>query len=140
MLRLVELLNEKNMFLEKFCSLNETELKKFVQGDFANLDYFYQTREGILEMIRTIDGQIDRINMETISQKVSDETKREVEKILKIKDQFVNRILNLDLEVLSCIEQAKSAIIRELQDMKKGKKALSGYKANVSSRRLDESY
>ena len=42
----------------------------------------------------------------------------------------MKRILDQDLVVLGLIDDAKSAIIRELQDIKKGTRALSGYKSN----------
>ena len=59
MLRIIDLINHKNHFLEKFYSLNETELLNFIKGNFDNLEKFYETREKILENIRYIDNQID---------------------------------------------------------------------------------
>ena len=60
MLRIITLLNQKNHYLEKFYSLNETEIIHFSAGYFDNLDSFYQTREKILEMIKYLDGEIDK--------------------------------------------------------------------------------
>ena len=52
MLRIINLLNQKNHFLEKFYSINETELLNFSKGNFDNLEDFYQSRERILSIVR----------------------------------------------------------------------------------------
>ena len=55
----IELLTDKNQFLEKFYSLNETELISFSEGNFDNLERFYNSREAILEMVSKIDSLIE---------------------------------------------------------------------------------
>ncbi|MFN8791747.1 MAG: flagellar protein FliT [Bdellovibrionales bacterium] len=133
--RLITLIYEKNHYLEKFYAQNEVELKNFLTGEFANLDSFYSAREKILEMIRYVDAQIERIQN---SIQLSDFEKKELRKALRIKDEYVERILQQDLEVLSCIDRAKSEIISELQQIRKGKKAISGYKMPDFQKSLDE--
>jgi hypothetical protein len=137
MTRVVALLNEKNHYLEKFFTLNETELANFVQGKFDNLEYFYQTRDRILDVVKYIDAQIEKENFahEAV---VSDEMKKQVRESLKIKDQYVSRIIEQDIQVLTCIESAKNQIIRELQNLQKSKKAVGGYKVKTFDQRLNE--
>ena len=53
------LLNDKNEHLQKFLQLNEAELINFMNGDFDNLEIFYQSRETILDLIRCIDGLVE---------------------------------------------------------------------------------
>jgi hypothetical protein len=43
-----------------------------------------------------------------------------------------------DLEILSCIEAAKSSIIRELQDLRKTKQAVGSYRSRTFNNLLDE--
>lgn len=136
MLRIVSLLNSKNHYLEQFYSLNESELLNFAKYDFSNIEYFYQTRENILEAIRYVDGEITAAQNESCV--VSDSHKREVTAALAIKDEYVNRILAQDLEVLACIESAKSTIIRELQDLRGTRQAVGAYKSRSFQNRLDE--
>lgn len=136
MLRIITLLNQKNHYLEKFYSLNETELLNFSAGQFDNLEYFYQTREKILAMVKYLDGEIDKT--ESGGSAPSTEDKRELREALAIKEEYVNRILSQDLEILSCIESAKSDIIRELQELKRAKRAVGSYKSRPADRRLDE--
>lgn len=136
MTRIITLLNHKNHFLEQFYSLNENELLNFAGKDFSNLENFYQTREKILETIRYIDMEIDEIQKQEMD--VTDAQKREVSTALAIKEEYVSRILAQDLEILSCIESAKSSIIRELQDIRKARKVMGSYKSRQFTNRLDE--
>lgn len=138
--RIITLVYEKNHYLEKFYSLNEKELRNFLGGNFENLDGFYQNREKILEMVRYVDLQIEKVQNDIVrtGQDLTDMSKRELKKAMTIKDEYVERILEQDLEVLACIDRAKSDIIRELQSLKKGKKAVSGYKMPDFQNRLDE--
>jgi hypothetical protein len=138
--RIVMLLNEKNHYLEKFYALNETELKAFIQGRFETLESFYLTREKILEVIRYIDDQINELRLmsETTMATLEPSLKQAMRAALGIKDQYVSKIMEQDLSVISCIESAKSEIIRELQGIRKNKKAVAGYKSPTFRQRLDE--
>lgn len=138
--RLITLVYEKNHYLEKFYALNEKELTNFLKGNFENLEGFYQSREQILEMIRYVDLQIDKSHNDVIRTGVDlhDIIKRDLKKAMKIKDEYVERIISQDLDVLSCIDKAKTEIIRELQSLKMGKKAVSGYKMPDFQKTLDE--
>lgn len=139
MLRIISLLQEKNHYLEKFYALNETELVNFSMGNFETLENFYNTRERILEIIRYLDGQLEQENSETHDlSTISQDERRQVTEALRTKDEYVSRIIEQDLEVLACIEAAKSNIIRELQDVRRVRKAVGGYKSPSFNKRLDE--
>ncbi len=136
MLRIIDLLNHKNHYLEKFYSINENEILNFARNDFSHLEDFYQSREKILETIRYIDSEIDVAqNSDAV---VTNDQRRQVSTALAIKEEYVARILAQDLEILSCIESAKSNIIRELQEIRHNKKAVGSYKSKSFNRRLDE--
>lgn len=132
--RIINLLDQKNHYLEKFYSLNENELLNFANKNFDHLESFYQTREDILNTIRYIDDEIDKAETSILAA----EEKRQMNEALAIKDEYVARILAQDLEILSCIESAKSSIIRELQEIKRAKKAVGSYKSKSTVNRLDE--
>ncbi|MBX2996393.1 MAG: flagellar protein FliT [Bdellovibrionaceae bacterium] len=137
MLRIISLLNQKNHYLEKFYSLNENEILNFSAGNFDQLEDFYQTREKILEMVKYLDQELDKAQ-NLVTNQVTTEQRRELREALAVKDEYVSRILSQDLEILACIESAKSNIIRELQDLRKTKRAVSGYKSNLKNHQLDE--
>lgn len=133
--RVLELLNRKNHFLEKFLSLNEQEKVGFSKGDFESLDFFYQQRESILEIITGIDTELIEIsaNVET-----TEELSREATKLMAIKDEYVKHIVSQDLEILGFIENEKTQIIKELQKIKVSKKAVSQYKSPLFKNIVDE--
>lgn len=138
MMRIITLLNQKNHYLEKFYSLNETELLNFSKGIFDTLESFYQMRDKLLDIIKYIDAEIDKAQEEAVGA-LSVDVKAQIREALAIKDEYVNRILAQDLEILSCIEAAKSNIIRELQSIHRAKNAVGRYKSGIGdTRRLDE--
>ena len=138
--RIIELLERKNQYLEKFYVISEAELLNFQSGDFMNLESFYECRDKILNIIRHIDEELDKVNQQFSDQsQVSGGQKVRARRELSLKEGWVNRILELDLQIISCIEAAKSSIIKELQTVRKGRKAVSGYKAESGpSYRLNE--
>jgi uncharacterized SAM-dependent methyltransferase len=139
MLRIISLLEEKNHYLEKFYALNEKETVNFARGNFDSLEVFYNTREKILEIMNYLDGQIEiaQASMDNAAE-ITAEEKMQMKQSMSIKDQYVSRIIAQDLEVLACIEAAKSNIIRELQEVRRGRKAVGGYKSPTFDNRLDE--
>lgn len=137
MKRIVELLNHKNHYLEKFYSLNEEQILLIAKEDYSGLEDFYRHREGILEAIKYLDQQLDEIQNQSMQEPVETQ-KREVATCLAIKEEYVSRILAQDLEILANIESAKSTIIRELQEVRRTKRAVSSYKSKTSTSRLDE--
>lgn len=138
--RIITLLDQKNHYLEKFYAQNESELKNFIEGQFDGLEAFYENREKILEMIKYIDFEIQKIEIDV--QKASalqwDQMKRQIAQSLKIKDLYVEKIIQQDIEVLSCIENAKNMIIKELQDLRRGKKVVGAYRTPTFQQKLDE--
>lgn len=138
MTRIITLMNEKNHYLEKFYSLTEKELKNFLVGSFETIESFYNSREKILEIIKYIDNQTEQEQVRLAQEPVSIEDKVEIRRALAVKDQYVERILEQDLQILSCIEATKNNLIKELQSISKNKKAVGGYKQKTFNHRLDE--
>lgn len=139
MTRIITLLNEKNHYLEKFYSLNEVELANFVQGKFDNLEHFYKTRERILDILKYVDGQIDKAQCEpNQASEITEDGRRELKQTLVIKDEYVARIIEQDIQVLTCIEMAKNSIIKELQEARRNRKAVGNYKMKTFQTRIDE--
>lgn len=138
MLRIITLLNQKNHYLEKFYSLNETELMNFSRGIFDTLESFYQMRDKMLDIIKYIDTEIDQAQARAEGVLTTD-ARLQIREALAIKEEYVSRILAQDLEILACIETAKSNIIKELQSIHRAKNAVGRYKSGLGdARRLDE--
>lgn len=136
---IINLLKDKNYHLEKFLQLNEGELLNFAEGNFDNLEIFYQSRETILDLIRCIDRLIEAAAATHENpNNVSDKHKQEMITCMNTKNDLVTRILAQDLQILSSIEQAKSDIIKELRQVQAGKKAVGAYKSGDAPGKLDE--
>ncbi len=139
MTRIITLLNEKNHYLEKFYALNEVELANFAQGQFDNLEHFYQTRERILDVLKYVDAQVEKTHSQAPeSGAVTEENRREVREALAARDEYVARIIEQDVQVLACIEMAKNKIIKELQEVRRSRKAVGGYKTKTFTNLVDE--
>ncbi|HMN69473.1 MAG TPA: flagellar protein FliT [Bdellovibrionales bacterium] len=136
---IINLLKDKNYHLEKFFQLNEGELLNFTEGNFDNLEVFYQSRETILDLIRCIDRLIEAAAAtHSGAEDVSLGQKQEMLNCMNLKNDVVQRILGQDLQILSVIEQEKSGIIKELRQVQAGKKAVGAYKTGGVNNKLDE--
>lgn len=134
-MRLIQLLNEKNHFLEKFYALNENQIHDLEIGAFDGVEKFYNQREDLLKILKYVDSEIHKSH-----RTYKDATgifdaaqKKEIRECLRVKETYVRRILEQDLTVLGLIDEAKTQIIRELQDIQKAKRALAGYKSPEAS-------
>jgi hypothetical protein len=136
MKRVLELMDQKNHYLEKFYSVNESALEYFLKDQFDTLNEFYQSRENILEILKYIDNELN-----VVSHQVREENVLDIQKLkeaLKIKDTYVEKIIEQDINILSCIEAAKNSIIKELKEVRKGQKIVSAYKVPQFSAKLEE--
>lgn len=125
-MRLIQLLEQKNHYLEKFLTLNELQLKLISQTEIDTLDEFYEKREKILEIIQYIDSQITNAYQSHSEHEINQE-ETAIQKLLFIKDEYVYRILDQDIQILACIDQARQSILSELSDIQNAKKAIKGY-------------
>lgn len=138
MKRLQELLDNKNHLLEEFLTLNEKELVQFESGNFDRLDEFYFSREGILELIKYVDAEIEKCLADSASVANNEANKEVVAESLRIKDQYVERIVAQDLRILATIDAAKKEVLREMADLRKNKKAVGSYRSKDFKNILDE--
>lgn len=131
MMALIQFLNEKNYFLEKFCQLNETQFKLLQQGHIEGLDYFYNQRESIISIVRNIDAKITKCLTAPDSQKLTGPERESVKKAMAIKDEYVNLILGQDLDIIAHIDALKVNIFNELKAVSSTKKMVNGYKSEL---------
>ncbi len=135
MIRVIQLMGEKNHFLEKFMSLNEKQIARMESGNYDQIETFYNQREDLLKIIKYIDAETNKAQMITkeSDQPVAEADRKTIRENLKTKDMYTAKILDQDMQVLSLIDQAKSQIIKELQEVRRGKRAMAGYKSNLSA-------
>jgi DNA repair exonuclease SbcCD nuclease subunit len=132
-MKTIQLLNEKNHFLEKFYSLNEKQLVQLTSSRFENIEEFYNQREDILNIIKYVDSEMARAQNDEIAMNtaISLQDQMAVKECLRIKDIYVSRIVEQDIQIISLIEQLKNDIITELKSVRGAKRAMAGYKSNM---------
>jgi hypothetical protein len=129
MSKVIELLKEKNFYLERFLEESKSEKNRFKARHFMNLDSLYKKREQILMNIQSIDNRINAICEKDGTEILNPPKKNEIKEMLaKIKDN-VRYIMEEDLAIISYIESEKTKIIKEISQTKEGRKVLNGYKA-----------
>lgn len=137
--KIISLLKERNKFLAQFSALNTAEFNKMCAGNFEGIDQFYNTREGILAVVKQVEVMIDkRLSAMGEFSNSSTSIKRLVSQLLRERDELVNQILAQDLEILSLIDQAKDTIIQELQSLRRSRKVIGSYKSGSKTNVLDE--
>jgi hypothetical protein len=129
MSKVLDLLKEKNFYLERFLEESRKEKTSFKARRFDNLDTLYKMREEILLNIQSIDERIKKECALEASGNLEPPKNGEVRKMLDQIKTNVTYILEEDLQIISCIEDEKSKIIREISSTREGKKALKGYRA-----------
>ena len=135
----MDILNEKNIHLESFYRINESALEKFKTDDFSDLEEFYKTREGILDIIRKLDEMLERVNETEGKESAIDlSLRKSIVEALDYKNNLVTRILEQDLHILSVLETAKSEIIKELTQVRSANKAIGAYHSGQTKSRLSE--
>lgn len=139
--RIIALLREKNLYLEKFYFINEQELINIGGGNFDTIESFYQARDKILDLVNCVDGLLNEENSrkpEGNSADLTAEQRSEIEALLRSKDEIVKAILVQDLQILTYIEKEKSNIIRELSANNKARRAVGAYASTERIQQLDE--
>lgn len=139
-MKVIDLLNSKNVLLEKFYSINEAKIIELDEGLIDDIEKFYKEREALLLDIHQIDESIEANNRADLENAVLDSfAKKAILQAIAFKNDIVQRILSQDLQILSYIEKEKSNIIKELRETKVVKKVFSSYKqANDKRTRVDE--
>jgi len=134
MIRIVQLLTEKNHFLEKFFTINEKQIARLEAGHYDDIEQFYNKREDLIKILKHLDQEVLKSHTQhkEINGVFTATDKASLRECMRIKEMFVERIVDQDMQVLALIDEAKSKIIRELQDVRLAKKAMAGYKPNVA--------
>jgi hypothetical protein len=139
MTKTIQLLEEKNSYLEKFLGLNREWLGRLSRGDFGDVEDFRETREKILNIIKHIDALVEVQTQNINVDHVDTITRIRLHELLDHKDNLVQVILSQDLDIMQIIESAKSQIIIELKNVRQGRKTISSYKSTQRSEEsLDE--
>ena len=134
MIRIIQLMTEKNHFLEKFNSINDRQIVKLEAKNYEDIENFYNARENLIKIIKYLDKEIYKAHQQhkELNAVFTIRQKEVLKESLKKKEALVSKIIEQDVTVLSLIDQAKTEIIKELQDVKNTQKAMKQYDKSVA--------
>lgn len=112
----LQYLEMKNHYYEKFLSITKAFLEQINRNQWDDLEFFVDNRERILSIIRSFDFQISKaMDEKSLSEAETRRYKEEVKGIMDKRSALAARIVALDLEVIARIDEYKSDTIRELK-------------------------
>ncbi len=106
----------KNQYYEKFCSMSTKYLAKTYDNRWEDLTFFVDNRDRILNIIRSFDFKIAKLFNE-IDPTAIDLTmyRPRVKALLDRRSEIAKRIVEVDLELISRIDDMKTETIRDLK-------------------------
>lgn len=137
---LFRLLEMKNFWFRKFLLLCERYVKALQDdADKAadDIEMFERNRDSLIKIIKGIDGKIKALlaRPEYENQSLDSDQRTRVNFFMREKDSILNQILKIDREILQTIESLRDQQSAKLQQVSKGKRALSKYKSGAGKQR-----
>ena len=112
----LEYLQMKNQYYEKFLSVTIKLLEQARRNQWDELEFYVDNRERILNIIRSFDHKIARVfKDESLSDTEMELYRPQVKRLLQQRAEIANRIVAVDLELISKIDEMKSETIKDLK-------------------------
>ncbi|MCB0405085.1 MAG: hypothetical protein KDD51_09885 [Bdellovibrionales bacterium] len=129
----------KNQYFEKFLKVTRQFLQCSDEQKWNDISFFVDNRERILNIIRYFDHKIARLfNAQQMASVDVVRYRPEVKKLLQDRERLAKKIVKLDLELISTIDEMKSETIGELKRSLDSKRQLKSF--DVSSEPLVSSH
>ena len=93
----IELLRQKNSYLNRFEKISSAECHRLQSGDYSHVEKFYHSRQIILDALENIDKHLKSYT----PQHISKEDKQTVQKLLQKKRKITRSILQKDILIHS---------------------------------------
>ncbi len=106
----------KNQYYEKFCAMSAKYLAATYNDQWEDLDFFVDNRDRVLNIIRSFDFKIAKL-FEAIDPTALNLTlyRPRVKALLDRRSELAKRIVDVDLELISRIDDMKTETIRDLK-------------------------
>lgn len=112
----IHYLELKNQYYEKFHAMTAKFLASAAANQWEDLELFVDNRERILNIIRSYDFKIaQRFEQVDIGDCNLDVYRGRVQGLLHARKAWADKIVSLDLELISRIDEMKCDTIRELK-------------------------
>jgi len=131
----LECLVLKNHYYEKFYELTLKFLRVANKNQWDETASFVEDRERILSIIRSFDLKMGKLNPKLMNSTVSvDLYQEQVRKLMQVRNNWVTKIVALDLEIISKMDEIKSETIRELKAVTDSEESLKDFSVSSSKR------
>ena len=106
----------KNRYYDKFLSITEKFLVGARHNKWEGLELFVDSRERILNIIRSFDFKIAQcFEKSKLNNQQIEFYRPQVKDLLDHRDGLVSKIVNADLELVQHLEEVRSETIRDLK-------------------------
>lgn len=124
----IHYLELKNQYYEKFYNVTLKFLRQPSEDKWNNIEFFVDNRERILNIIRSFDFKIAHFFDGRSPADINVERYREqVRRLMEVRSQWASKIVTLDLELSSKIDEMKTETIRELKRVQETSQALDSF-------------
>jgi len=129
-------LEMKNHFYEKFYTITKKLLDQVARNDWTDLEFFVDSRERILNIIRSFDAKISCVvELEGGKLNPQKEDKALMNQMMKARKYLADKILELDLQVIAAIDEYKNETIRELKKTVETQQQMNAFEKNALPQR-----
>lgn len=125
---ILQYLEMKNHYYQKFYTVTQKFLDKISRNEWEQTEFFVESRDRILSIIRSFDLKISRCISEM--EKNLDPTPVEKALLSKISEQkksLGEKILEIDLRLITAIDDYKTETIKELQRTVKAQQQIDAF-------------
>lgn len=114
--QVIQYLEMKNNYYEKFFDISLKFLSEAKNNQWDNLKFFVENRERLLNMIRALDQKIARaFNKSSNSEEELNSYRETLRGLFDRKKSLGEKIINIDLQLISRIDNMKSKTIKQLK-------------------------
>lgn len=132
----IEYLQMKNHYYEKFYEITKRFLDKANQDNWQDLDFFVDNRDRLLNIIRSLEYKIARAFKDAENHGQDIEAYKEtVQRLLIKRKEIGERIVALDLELIAKIDELKSDTIQELKKTVETQNQIDVFTKTLSTRK-----
>lgn len=132
----IHYLELKNQYYSKFYSVTLRFLDRTNRNDWDEMGLFVDNRERILNIIRSFDYKIaDRFQNLCLPPNELACYRSRVKELLDTRRDLAHKIVALDLELISKMEEIKSETIRELKKNFETSSQLNSFAGGASAKR-----
>lgn len=132
----IQYLEMKNNYYEKFLEISLKFLTETKNNHWDNLQFFVENRERLLNIIRSLDQKIARsFNTSNNNEEEMNSYRDTLKRLFERKKALGDKIINLDLQLISKIDTMKSQTIKQLKTNLETTQQLDSFQRTSSSKR-----